>query len=70
MAALVLEQGGALSVAVHVLLLWLRTRRGPVSIEVQRGKRRVKVTAQRVRPLDAAQLAELTREIAKTLDEE
>jgi Effector Associated Constant Component 1 len=67
---LILQRGGALTVAVHVVLLWLRTRRGTVSLEIKKGKSTAKLSAQQVKGLDPQQLAALADKVANALDEQ
>jgi Effector Associated Constant Component 1 len=65
---LLLGAGGALATTATVLVAWLGTRRGEVSIKVGKGDNTVELTAKGVKGLDAAQARALTEDLAKMLD--
>ncbi|SEF56362.1 hypothetical protein SAMN05444920_10179 [Nonomuraea solani] len=66
---LLLGAGGALATMATVLVAWLGTRRGEVSIKISRGQEEssVELTAKGVKGLDAAAAKALTDHLAQVL---
>ncbi|WP_204042924.1 effector-associated constant component EACC1 [Acrocarpospora phusangensis] len=66
-----LGAGGAVATLATVVVAWLRTRRGEVSVSLTRGteETRVEVTAKGVKSLDVAAARALTSHIAEVLRE-
>ncbi|MFC5831051.1 effector-associated constant component EACC1 [Nonomuraea insulae] len=65
---LLLGAGGAFATMATVLVAWLGTRRGEVSVKVSRGEDSVELTAKGIKALDAASAKALTDHVAHLLD--
>ncbi|MGR6922943.1 effector-associated constant component EACC1 [[Actinomadura] parvosata] len=66
---LLLGAGGGLATAATVLVAWLGTRRGEVSVKAGRGDRSVELTAKGVKALDAAAARDLAEQVVRLLEE-
>ncbi|TYB66079.1 hypothetical protein FXF51_17955 [Nonomuraea sp. PA05] len=67
---IVLDRADALTPMIIAILVWLRSLRGAITVEVKNQKRSVKITSQRVRGISADRINELAREVRRSLDEE
>ncbi|NBE95208.1 hypothetical protein FE391_20110 [Nonomuraea sp. KC401] len=67
---LVLDRADALTPTILAALIWLRSLRGTITVEVKNQKRSIKITSQRVRGLSADRINELAKEVSRSLDEE
>ncbi|GAA2205523.1 hypothetical protein GCM10009850_009810 [Nonomuraea monospora] len=67
---LILDRADALTPTIIAVLVWLRSLRGSITVEVKNQKRSVKITSQRVRGISADRINELAREVRRSLDEE
>ncbi|UBU15450.1 effector-associated constant component EACC1 [Nonomuraea gerenzanensis] len=65
---LLLGAGGGLATAATVLVAWLGTRRGEVSVKVTLGERSVEVTAKGVKAADAAGAGDLAAQLIRMLE--
>jgi hypothetical protein len=63
-----LGSGGAVATLSAVLVAWLNTRPGQVTVRLARGEEEIEVTAVGVRALNPDQVADLTRRIAALLE--
>ncbi len=63
-----LGSGGAVSVLVGAIVVWLKGRKGSVTIKITRNGNTAEVSATRVRDLDPAALRALTEQISAELD--
>jgi hypothetical protein len=70
MLQLVLDHADALTPTIIAILVWLRSLRGSITVEVKNQKRSVKITSQRVRGISAERINELAKEIRRSLDDE
>ncbi|MBB5967665.1 effector-associated constant component EACC1 [Planomonospora venezuelensis] len=64
-----LGSGGAVAALSGVVVAWLGSRPGDVTVKLVRGEDQIEVSAGRVRSLDAGKLVDLTAEIAKVLED-
>jgi hypothetical protein len=67
---LLIESAGAVALAVESVMLWLKSRRSDVTIEVSVGDRRITVKSNSLRNASTGDLAELTRDTVRALTEE
>jgi hypothetical protein len=65
---LVLGAGGGAATAASVIIAWLRSRSGEVTVKLTRGDETLEVTAKGVKGLDPVALRELSTHITKQLD--
>ncbi|TYB61469.1 hypothetical protein FXF51_28910 [Nonomuraea sp. PA05] len=65
---LLLGAGGGLATAATVLVAWLGTRRGEVSVKASRGDQSVELTAKGVKAVDAASARDLAAELVRMLE--
>ncbi|GAA3166402.1 hypothetical protein GCM10010466_66480 [Planomonospora alba] len=61
-----LDSGGTLCSTAAVVVAWLRTRTGSVSVRLADGDREIEVAADGLRDLDHAQVDEITERVVRT----
>lgn len=64
-----LGPGGAATAVAGAVIVWLRSRRGKITVKLTKGKESVEVAADRVRDLDAAAVHKLAGELAAALEQ-
>ncbi len=67
---LALGSGGAVAALSGVVIAWLRSRPGEISIKITKGKNQLEVTSKGVKSLTAEGVSELTRQLAEGLEGE
>jgi len=66
---LLLESGGVATVLIESIVLWLRSRRSDVSVEVSIGRKKIKVRSGSLRNASTEDLAKLVRSVTRELTE-
>ncbi|MFC7278688.1 hypothetical protein ACFQS1_32380 [Paractinoplanes rhizophilus] len=67
---MLLEGGGAVTVLIESVALWLQSRRSDVSVELSIGKKKVSVSSGSLRNASTEDLERLVRGIARELEDE
>ncbi|WP_440103594.1 effector-associated constant component EACC1 [Streptosporangium sp. H16] len=67
---LALGSGGAVAALSGVVIAWLRSRPGEISVKITKGKNQLEVTSKGVKALTAEGVSELTRQLAESLEGE